>query len=154
MTAPLRALRGFDERDLPALADLWVAAWRDTGLAIDFEARRAWLIDRLDAHRAADGAVVVGLDAAGRPAGFVTIDPASGYLDQLCVVPSEKGSGLATALLNEAKRRSPGAIELEVNEANERARLFYAREGFVVVAKGSSTQSGMPALRLRWTDRG
>ncbi len=152
MSAPA-ALRGFDERDLPALADLWVAAWRDTGFAIDFEARRAWLIGRLAAHRAADGAVVVGLDAAGRPAGFVTVDPASGYLDQLCVAPGEKGSGLATALLNEAKRLSPGAIELEVNEANKRARRFYAREGFVVV-KGSSTQSGLPALRLRWTDRG
>ncbi len=154
MNEPVRALRAFDERDLAALADLWVAAWRDTGFAIDFEARRAWLIERLAAHRAAGGAVVVGLDATGRPAGFVTIDRASGYLDQLCVAPGEKGSGLATALLSEAKRRSPGAVELDVNEANERALRFYKREGFVVVAKGSSTQSGLPALRLRWTDRG
>jgi putative acetyltransferase len=147
-------LRGFEEGDLPALANLWVAAWRESDFAIDFEARRSWLVERLVAHRAAGGAIVVGLDADGRPAGFVTIDPASGYLDQLCVRPGEQGSGLAGALLNEAKRLSPNAVELDVNQANERARRFYEREGFVAVAHGSSPQSGLPTLRLRWTGRG
>jgi len=60
--------------------------------------------------------IVVGLNAGGRPAGFAAIDPTSGYLDQLCVAPAERGSGLASALLDEAKRRAPGAIELDVNE--------------------------------------
>jgi len=154
MSAPVRALRSFEERDLEALCDLWVAAWRETGFPIDFAARRPWLAARLGAHRAAGGAIVVGLDAAGRPAGFVTIDRANGYLDQLCVAVGEKGSGLASALLDEAKRRAPGGIELNVNEANERARRFYAREGFAAVARGSSAQSGLPTLRLRWTARG
>ncbi len=154
MSAPVRLLRGFEEGDLPALADLWVAAWRETDFAVDFEARRSWLAERLIAHRAAGGAIVVGLDADGRPAGFVTIDPASGYLDQLCVRPGEQGSGLAGALVNEAKRLSPDAIELDVNQSNERARRFYEREGFVAVARGSSPQSGLPTLRLRWTPRG
>ncbi len=94
---------------------------------------------------------MVGLDADGRPAGFVTVDPASGYLDQLCVRPGEQGSGLAGALLDEAKRLSPGALELDVNEANERACRFYEREGFVAVTRGASAQSGLPTLRLRWT---
>ena len=83
------------------------------------------------ARSAASGAaIVVGLDAEGAPAGFVTIDAKTGDLDQLCVAPSERGSGLARALLDEAKRRSPGAVELEVNEANARALRFYEREGF------------------------
>ena len=51
-------------------------------------------------------AIVVGLDEAFRPAGFVTIDPATGSLDQLCVAPAERGSGLAAALVDEAKRRA------------------------------------------------
>jgi putative acetyltransferase len=153
-TAAVRLLRGFEEGDLPALADLWVAAWRSTGFAIDFEARRSWLVERLGAHRAAGGSIVVGLGEDDRPAGFVTIDPTSGYLDQICVPPGERGSGLAGALLDEAKRLSPGAIELDVNEANERACRFYAREGFTVVTRGSSAQSGLPTLRLRWTARG
>ncbi len=153
MSVRVRLLRNFDEGDCPALADLWVAAWERTGFAIDFEARRPWLAERIGAHRAAGGAIVVALGADDRPAGFVTIDPASGYLDQLCVHPDEQGSGLARTLLDEAKRLSPGAIELDVNEANERARRFYARQGFIVVTRGTSAQSGLPTLRLRWTAR-
>jgi putative acetyltransferase len=146
-------LRRFEERDLPALADLWVAAWRETGFAIDFEARRQWLIERLHAHLAAGGAIIVGLDDEGRQAGFVTIDPRSGYLDQLCVGPDGKGSGLATALLDEAKRLSPGVVELDVNEANARAVRFYEREGLAFVTRGSSEHSGLPTWRLRWRAR-
>ena len=153
MSAPVRLLRGFEDGDCPALADLWVAAWRRTGFAIDFEARRPWLVERLHAHRAAGGAIVVGLSADDRPVGFVTVDPASGYLDQICVHPGEQGSGLAGALLDEAKRLSPGGLELDVNEANERACRFYEREGFVAVTRGASAQSGLPTLRLRWTAR-
>ncbi len=151
MRPPERILRDFEPADLAALVDLWVAAWRETGFAVDFEARRPWLVERLGAHRAAGGAIVVGLDRAGRPAGFVTIDPANGYLDQLCVAPAERGSGLAKALLDAAKGRAPGVVELDVNEANPRARRFYAREGFTLVTRGVSAQSGLPTERMRWT---
>lgn len=154
MTAPTHALRDFDEADLPALLDLWAAAWRETGFPIDFGARRPWLDQRLRVHGAEGGVIVVGLDAAGRPAGFVTIDPATGYLDQLCVAPSERGTGLASALLGAAKRLAPRAIELDVNEANRRARRFYEREGFQAVAQGRSAQSGLPTLRMRWAADG
>ena len=154
MSVSVVALRDFDEADLPALLDLWVAAWGETGFAIDFEARRPWLEHRLRSHRADGGAIVVGLDAAGRPAGFVTLEPGSGYLDQFCVAPAEQGSGLATALLDAAKRLAPGVVELDVNEDNGRARRFYEREGFEAVTRGLSEQSGLPTLRMRWTPAG
>jgi putative acetyltransferase len=143
-------LRGFSEADLAALIDLWVAAWNEAGLPIDFDSRRSWLFDHLHGLRADGAEIVVGLDASEKPAGFVTIDPISGYLDQLCVAPAERGSGLASALLNEAKRRSPGVVELDVNEANARARGFYEREGFWVVGHGVSPHSGLPTLRMLW----
>jgi putative acetyltransferase len=143
-------LRDFAEADLVALIDLWVAAWRDTGFAIDFDARREWLGNHLRALRDQGAGIVVGLDPAGAPAGFVTIHPKTGALDQLCIAPREQGSGLARALLDEAKRRSPGAVELEVNEANARALRFYEREGFVFVSRGSSALSGLPTLKMRW----
>jgi putative acetyltransferase len=143
-------LRDFEESDIPALSDLWVAAWRATGFAIDFEARRPWLIDRLKTHHAAGGPIVVGLDKHGRPAGFVLFDRESGYLDQLCVAPAEFGSGLAVRLLDAAKRLGPDVVELDVNEANVRARRFYAREGFTFVTRGTSEQSGLPTWRMRW----
>jgi putative acetyltransferase len=145
-----RPLRDFAEADLQGLVDLWAAAWRETGLAIDFDARRPWLDGHLRALRAEGAAIIVGLDREGRPAGFVTIDAKTGYLDQLCVAPKERGSGLAVALLDEAKRRSPGFVDLDVNEANTRAVRFYEREGFVLVTRGSSALSGLPTIRLRW----
>jgi putative acetyltransferase len=147
-------LRDFAEADLPALIDLWAAAWTASGIPIDFDARRAWIGDRLHALRAGGAEIVVGLDASEKPAGFVTIDPRSGALDQLCVAPAERGSGLATALVDEGKRRSPGMIELEVNEANPRARRFYAREGFAAVGKGVSPHAGLPTLKMRWRANG
>ena len=154
MSVSTRPLRDFAEADLPALVDLWAAAWRETGLAIDFDARRPWLDGHLRGLRADGVAVVVGLDRQNRPAGFVTIDRRTGYLDQLCVAPGERGTGLALALLEEAKRRSPGLVELDVNEANARALRFYEREGFVSVTRGLSALSGLPTIRLRWTTGG
>jgi putative acetyltransferase len=145
-----RALRDFAEADLPALIDLWAAAWIATGLAIDFDARRAWIDDRLRTLRAKGDMIIVGLGADCRPAGFVTIDPSGGYLDQLCVAPAERGSGLASSLLDEAKRHAPSVVELDVNEANSRARRFYEREGFLVVGRGVSPHSGLPTLKMRW----
>ena len=149
MSASTRALRGFVEADLAALINLWVVAWSETGLPIDFDARRAWIEERLSALRVDGAIIVVGLQSE-EPAGFVTIDPQSGYLDQLCVAPAERGSGLASSLLDEAKRRSPGVVELDVNEANARARRFYEREGFFVVARGVNPRSGLPTLKMRW----
>ena len=154
MTAPSRALRDFVEADLPALIDLWVDAWKATGVPIDFDARRGWIENCLAVLRAGGAEIVVGLDAQGKPAGFVTIDPRSGVLDQLCVAPDERGSGLAIALMEEAKRRSPQAIELKVNEANPRAKRFYEREGFEAVGRGVSSLSGWPTLKMRWRANG
>ena len=149
MIAPSRALRDFVEGDLPALIDLWVDAWKATGVPIDFDARRGRIKNCLAVLRAGGAEIVVGLDAQGKPSGFVTIDPRSGVLDQLCVAPDERGSGLAVALMEEAKRRSPQAIELKVNEANPRAKRFYEREGFEAVGRGVSSLSGWPTLKMR-----
>jgi putative acetyltransferase len=143
-------LRAFEPADMDGVADFWVAAWNATGLPIDFAARREWLVGRLARLAKEGAAILVGLDAQERPAGLVTVDPASGAVDQLCVAPSERGGGLARALVDEAKRRAPGVVDLEVNIANLRARRFYEREGFLVVGVGTSPVSALPTLRLRW----
>ncbi len=148
------ALRDFEDADLPAVLDLWVAAWSETDFAIDFEARRSWLGQRLRGHRDDGGVILVALGPDGRPAGFVTVDRANGYLDQLCVAPHERGSGLASALLDAAKRLGPTVVELDVTEDNGRARRFYEREGFRAVTRGASARSGLPTLRMRWTRGG
>ena len=149
-----RELRPFVEADLPLIVELWVKAWSESGFKIDFKVRRAWLETGLKALHAKGGVILVGLDAGRRPAGFVTLDPRSGFLDQLCVAPSEFGSGLARALIDAAKRCSPGVVELEVNEANARARRFYEREGFVAAGRDVNPQSGLPTVKMRWARQG
>jgi putative acetyltransferase len=150
VSASARILRDFASSDLPALIDLWTAAWTATGIPIDFDARRTWIRERLGELRADGVEVIVGLDGNGKPAGFVTIDPRSGALDQLCVAPAEFGSGLAVALVGEAKRRSAGVVELEVNDANPRAKRFYEREGFWAVGQVLNPLSGLTTLKMRW----
>ena len=143
-------LRAYREPDLPALADLWVAAWNTTGFIVDFAARREWLENHLRKLAAAGVRIVVAVGAQEAPVGFVSIDPESGYLDQLCVAPDAFGTGVARMLVREAMRLSPGLVDLDVNEGNGRARRFYEREGFRFVTRGLSALSGLPTIRMRW----
>ncbi len=135
--------------ELPGVAGLWVASWREAMPEIDFDARRAWFIERLQGlHR--KGSVTAGAFDGAELLGFVTIDPAAGYLDQLAVAPSAKGKGIAHRLLNEARRLSPREVVLDVNADNTRAVAFYLREGFARAGSGVNPLSGLKTLRLRW----
>ena len=154
MREPRFGLRASAPADVAALTDLWVAAWRATGLAVDFEARRDWFAVRL-AELAANSADIVVAEAEdGALAGFVTIQPDSGHLDQLCVAPARQGSGVAALLLEAAKARAPGCVRLEVNADNARARRFYLREGFIEIGRGASPASGLPILHMEWRAAG
>jgi putative acetyltransferase len=148
--APEFRVRSLTDADFPSLADLWVASWQEAMPGIDFEARRGWLLDHLRDLLKAGSATICAFDGSNRLLGFVTIDPATGYLDQLAVAPSAKGKGTAGLLLNEARRLSPAGIILEVNKENPRAIAFYEREGFVKIAEGTNVLSGLKTLRLRW----
>jgi putative acetyltransferase len=148
--APEFRLCFLSDADFPSLADLWVESWREAMPGIDFEARRKWLLDQLRDLLEGGSATICAFNGSNRLLGFVTIDPATGYLDQLAVAPSAKGKGTAGLLLNEARRLSPAGIILEVNKDNPRAIAFYEREGFVKVAEGTNTLSGLKTWRLRW----
>jgi putative acetyltransferase len=143
-------LRNIEPADRAALADLWVAAWRGTGLAIDFSARRDWFMARLGELASSGAEILVAVRTGAAPAGFVTIHPQTGHLDQLCVAPAWQGDGTARALLDAAKSRAGGRVRLEVNADNLRARRFYRREGFVETGTGVSAASGLPILLMEW----
>ncbi len=82
--------------------------------------------------------------------GFVTIEPNSGYLDQIVVAPEAWGSSVARALLDEAKRLSPRGIELMVNKDNARAIRFYEKNGFAYAREGNNPVSGRPVNWMAW----
>ncbi|HEY8163830.1 MAG TPA: GNAT family N-acetyltransferase [Methylocystis sp.] len=148
IAAPLRRR---EERDLSAMLDLWVAAWRATYPEIDFDARREWLTRQIAAQEA-EGAVTLCVFATDgkRLAGFVVINPDTGWLDQICVGLEFKGNGCAEALMAAARALSPGFVRLDVNADNMRAIRFYQRSGFVEIGRGANTLSGRPTITMEW----
>ncbi len=143
-------LRSSEVRDRPALIDLWVAAWNAAMPAIDFEARQAWFEDHMDGLESAGARTIVAEDLGGAPIGFLTIDPADGYLDQLVVAPAAQGRGIGRRLIAEARRLSPGRLALQVNQDNWSAVRFYEREGFRTTGSGSNSRSGLPVWHMEW----
>lgn len=155
MTDPLPAvLARFDWSRMPAMTDLWVEAWQETIPEIDFEARRGWLCHRIGTLIDEGAVIEVALGAAtpeggdGPLLGFVSVHPATGYVDQLVVHPNHWGEGVANRLVAAAIAHSPACLTLDVNEQNERAVRFYEKAGFTVIGHGMNPTSGRPTLRM------
>src|SRR3984893_16475804 len=147
MSAPFQ-LRPYRADDEDAAIALWQQTWQLAYPSIDFAARVPWWRERWRNELVPTAAIIVA-EQAGTLIGFVTID-ASGYLDQLVVAPGHWGSKLATALVDEAKRRSPDCIRLLVNTDNIRAIRFYERNGFAHAGEDVNPTSGRPVLRMEW----
>jgi putative acetyltransferase len=141
-------LRPYRAEDEDAAIELWRQTWQQAYPSIDFAARVPWWRERWRNELVPNAAIIVA-EQAGVLVGFVTID-AEGYLDQLVVTPSHWGSKLATALVDEAKRRSPRGVTLLVNKDNARAIRFYERNGFVHAGQDVNPTSGRPVLRMTW----
>jgi putative acetyltransferase len=131
----------------PALA-LWLRTWQETYPDIDFAGRLAWWREHW--RGLAHTARITVAEAKNEMIGFVTIDPDTLYLDQIVVAPEYWGSGLASALIVEAKRASPRGLDLDVNTDNARAIAFYQKEGFVITGEGINSRSGRPVHHMRW----
>ena len=131
----------------PALA-LWLRTWQETYPDIDFAGRLAWWREHW--RGLAHTARITVAEAKNEMIGFVTIDPDRLYLDQIVVAAEYWGSGLASALIAEAKRASPRGLGLDVNTDNARAIAFYQKEGFVITGEGINPRSGRPVHHMRW----
>jgi putative acetyltransferase len=143
------SLRDMVAADLPELTDLWVAVWQKAVPRIDFETRRVWFVDRMAAHRAAGARTIVALHG-GAIVGFVVVDPATGYLDQIVAADAWQRRGLASALLDAAKAAAPSGIDLHVNQDNARALRFYEKHGFAVSGEDINPNSGAPIYKMSW----
>lgn len=136
---------------LPELTDLWIAAWNKAMPAIDFETRRLWFVDHLVAMSDRGVEVMCAFHKAnGEMAGFITLDTASGHVDQLAIAPAHWSKGAAGALLSHAKLRASHALRLEVNQDNPRAVRFYEKHGFRRRAAGMNPTSGLKTWRYEW----
>jgi len=142
-------LRRYDAGDEAAAIALWLRSWQAAYPQLDFVARLDWWRERWR-NELVPAAEIVIAETDGEVIGFVTVDPRTLYLDQLVVAPQHWGSGVAAALIAEAKRLSPAGLDLDVNTDNARAIRFYGKEGFVVGGKGVNPVSGKPVHRMTW----
>jgi putative acetyltransferase len=141
-------LRPYADADEDAAIALWLRTWQQAYPDIDFSARLAWWRERWRNELVGHTYIVVA-DSAGAMTGFVTVDPKTRYLDQIVVAPEAWGSGLAEALVAEARRLSPGGLDLQVNQDNARAIRFYLKQGFVITGEDKNA-AGRLTYWMKW----
>jgi GNAT superfamily N-acetyltransferase len=135
MTQPI--LRAATADDVDAIADLFHRGWHDAhpghvpeGLT---ERRTAAAFHDRVAQRVAETDETTVADADGAIVGFIMV--AGDEAEQVYVDRRFRGSGLAGLLLTEAERQiAVGGHDvawLAVVRGNERARAFYAKQGWV-----------------------
>ena len=149
MSEPAYRLRPYAAADEDAAIDLWRRSWQAAMPHIDFAARVDWWRKRWRDELVPQATVMVA-EAGSALAGYVTVDPKSGYLDQIVVAPELWGGGLAATLLVEAKRISPSRLDLLVNKDNARAIRFYEKHGFRYAGDDVNPVSGRPVNKMAW----
>ena len=151
MPAASFTLRRYTEADEAAAIELWRRTWQLAYPALDFAARVDWWRERWRNELVPTATVVVA-EAEGRLVGFVTVNTATGYLDQIVVAVPAWGTGVAELLLDEAKHLSPVRLDLHVNTDNARAVGFYRKHGFAIVGEDVNPRSGAPVYLMRWAN--
>ncbi|MGB8860961.1 MAG: GNAT family N-acetyltransferase [Ilumatobacteraceae bacterium] len=75
-----------------------------------------------------------------------------GWIEHLYLDPSWIGRGLGDKLVQLAKERSSEGLQLWTFQANEPARRFYERHGFVTeeLTDGAGNEERAPDVRYRW----
>jgi putative acetyltransferase len=149
MPAASFTLRRYTEADEAAAIELWRRTWQLAYPALDFAARVDWWRERWRSELIPSTVITVA-ERDGTVLGFVTVDPRTGYLDQIVVAPETWGSTLAAALVDEAKRLAPGRLDLLVNQDNARAIRFYQKHGFVISGADVNPRSGAPLHKMSW----
>jgi GNAT superfamily N-acetyltransferase/chorismate mutase len=143
-------LRPFTRDDLPAVAELHLAARHGAGDAFppsvhpDHEARAwvaSWDLSAYDVWVAERG---------GEPAGYARWTAT--WLDDLYVHPDHQGHGVGSALFELVASRRPDGFCLWVFESNEPARAFYRRHGCLELERtdGSANEERAPDIRVAW----
>lgn len=147
-TDELELRPGFGD-DLPAVHEVFVAASRGEGQPVEWRTPdevRAWslgLLDRPDRN--------LWLASRGEELlGFVLMERA--WIDLIFVHPDRSARGVGDALLELVKAMHPTGFGLRVHRANQRARVFYRRQGLIELeaTDGTGYLDRTPDLQMAW----
>ena len=142
-------LRPATATDATQIAELYLASFKatyDFPLAHTDDQVRRWIAEvLLPTHE-----VWVAASREGSILGMMALS--SDMLDQLYVAPAWTGRGIGSHLVELAKRRRPGGLDLYTFQVNRNARGFYQRRGFIEVSvgDGSANEEGQPDVRYAW----
>jgi putative acetyltransferase len=142
-------LRPYVPADEDAAIELWRRTWQQHYPHLDFSARVDWWRERW-CNELVPTVTITVAEADSELLGFVTVDPQTGYLDQIVVAPETWGAKVAPALIAEAKRLSPCGLDLKVNADNSRAIRFYEKNGFAITGADVNPLSGAPIRKMSW----
>jgi putative acetyltransferase len=149
VSGPALKVRPYAAADENAAIELWQRTWQHAYPDIDFAQRVAWWRERWRNELVPQARILV-VEMDNELEGFVTVDPQTGYLDQIVVAPEFWGSNVAALLIDAAKSVSPAGLELLVNQDNGRAIAFYEKNGFNMAGDDVNPTSGRPVFRMRW----
>ena len=132
VSEPALKLRPYAAADEDAAIELWRRTWQQAYPDIDFAARVAWWRERWRNELVPQATIVVA-EMDGVLEGFVTVDPKTGYLDQIVVAPEFWGSNVAA----HAARRRPSASRRRGSicwstRTTPAPSRFYEKHGFVL----------------------
>jgi ribosomal protein S18 acetylase RimI-like enzyme len=145
------SIRSYADRDFDRL----VARWHETNLVsypyVDEQQRhtledaRGFFRDKL-----LTSSIVWVAEESGELLGMIALDLP--WIRQFAVFPEHQRRGVGTALLRKARERSPSELRLFTFQRNDKARAFYEKHGFTVVALGISPAPELePDVEYRWT---
>ena len=141
-------IRPYRDGDAPALAQIFHRAVRDGAQDHYSERERAAWSPSIPegsewvARLTVADTIVAECD--GTPAGFMTINTGTGFLDFAYVAPEQMGRGVAEVLyaVIEGRARVAGCRVLET-EASKLAERFFMRRGWHLVARQSVDRGGV-----------
>jgi putative acetyltransferase len=143
------AIRPYRDEERAAVARLWFASWRSTGLPIAKLATEPVNYDRIGRELAAGWHMHLAWDT-DRLVGFLALKPATQCLDQLFIGPEAQGIGIGRRLLDLAKERLPNGLWLRTSADNRRARRFYERNGLRANETQPQPMLGHRTVIYRW----
>jgi len=131
--------------ELKRLSEIWEAAVRATHHFLSEEDIVGYR--PLVAEGLAKTALLAARDEEGRALGFMGIEAPTAdspaRIPVLFIDPAHHGQGIGRALIEEAARRH-GDLNLEVNEQNPGAQVFYKKMGFEVMGRSELDNEGRP----------
>lgn len=145
------ALRRAARADARAVADVLIRSrLASAGLIPPAVHSDAEIAEWVETKVLTEREVWVAVDAEDHVLAVMVLEDA--WIDQLYVDPVWTGMGLGSRLIELAKSRSPGGLQLWTFVSNVPAQRFYERHGFVVTetTDGSGNEENEPDLRLVW----